>query len=314
MFHRFHPPRALRPSRPLPAAWMTAAGAALVLSLAACGQMPAAPSPSAGGPVPAAAAAASTPVGQTKGRALAHTAESARDVVARGALVLPARVTGGAVYAGPLKDAPVMVRGRAPVVVFMHGSSGLGLKAIGEWQQWLAGLGIASFAPDSFALPDRLTYTSPIDKDTYEGIHALRLSEVVLALRAVQAAPWADPARLVLAGTSEGSVPVARYAGGEFAGRILFAWSCENNYFVRQHGTALPADKPVLNVISLSDPFFSRGNAWLGNPSATGHCGPALKDHKLASVVLIPGAPHTLINLPAARQPVEGFLRELLKP
>ena len=31
---------------------------------------------------------------------------------------------------------------RAPVVVFLHGSSGLGLKAIGEWQLWLADLGI----------------------------------------------------------------------------------------------------------------------------------------------------------------------------
>jgi hypothetical protein len=31
-------------------------------------------------------------------------------------------------------------------------------------------------------------------------------------------------------------------------------------------------------------------------------------------VVLIPGAPHTLLNLPAARRPVEGFLTDLLKP
>jgi hypothetical protein len=59
-------------------------------------------------------------------------------------------------------------KARVPVVVFLHGSSGLGLKAIGEWQQWLATLGVASIAPDSFALPDRLTYTSPVGKDVYE--------------------------------------------------------------------------------------------------------------------------------------------------
>jgi hypothetical protein len=119
---------------------------------------------------------------------------------------------------------------------------------------------------------------------------------------------------MVLAGTSEGSPAVARYRGAEFAGRIIFSWSCEDNYFVRAHDTAIPADRPVLNVISLSDPFFSPSNSWLGNPAAKGHCGAALKDHKQASVVLIPGAPHTLINLPAARQPVEGFLRAVLKP
>lgn len=264
--------------------------------------------------VPAAVATAQAPAGGTQGHALVHTPDSARQVMARAMLVLPARATGGAVYAGPLVQAPTHVHARVPVVVFMHGSSGLGLKAIGEWQLWLAEQGIASVAPDSFALPDRLTYQSPIAPDVYEQVHALRLSEVALAVKAVQAAPWADTARLVLAGTSEGAVPVARYRGNEFAGRILFAWSCENNYFVRQHDTALPADKPVLAVISLADPYFSPGNTWLGNPDAKGHCGAALKDHRQASVVLVPGAPHTLLNLPAARQPVAGFLKDVLKP
>ena len=53
---------------------------------------------------------------------------------------------------GKFQDSPRTSGARVPVVVFMHGSSGLGLKAIGEWQQWLASLGWASLAPDSFAL------------------------------------------------------------------------------------------------------------------------------------------------------------------
>lgn len=281
-------------------------GASLV-TLAACTTAPTASPPTA-------AAAAKVPQGEIKGSARAHTADSAHGVMERAQLALPARVTGGAVYLGPLKNAPAQVHARVPVVVFMHGSSGLGLKAIGEWQQWLAEQGVASVAPDSFALPDRITYKSPIAIDVYEQVHALRLSEVALAVKAVQTAPWADTARMVLAGTSEGAVPVARYRGPEFVGRILFAWSCENNYFVRDHATALPVDKPVLNVISFVDPFFSRTNGWLGNPAATGNCGAALKEHKQASVVLIPGAPHTLLNMPAARQPVAGFLKDVLKP
>lgn len=251
--------------------------------------------------------------GEIKGQAIVHTPESARAAMANGALVLPAAATGGAVFTGAFKDAPRETRARVPVVVFLHGSSGLGLKAIGEWQQWLATMGIASFAPDSFALPGRVTYTSPVGKDFYEKIHALRGSEITLAVQALKDAPWADPRRMVLAGTSEGATAVARYAGDAFAARMIFSWSCEDNYFVETHRTAVRPEQPVLNVISATDPFFSRSNAWLGQPAAVGHCAAAFKDHPKASIVLIPGAPHTLLNLPAARQVVAGYLQDALK-
>lgn len=115
-------------------------------------------------------------------------------------------------------------------------------------------------------------------------------------------------AALGAGGQCEGAAAVARYKGQEFLGRIVFSWSCENNYFVRSHGTALPDDKPVLNIISSTDPYFpSPANSWLGNPTAAGHCAAALRNNKQASIVLIPGAPHTVLNLPAARHPVAGF-------
>lgn len=256
---------------------------------------------------------APAPQGEIKGQAIVHTPESARAAMANGALVLPSAATGGAVFTGAFKDAPRETRARVPVVVFLHGSSGLGLKAIGEWQQWLATMGIASFAPDSFALPGRVTYTSPVGKDFYEKIHALRGSEITLAVQALKDAPWADPRRMVLAGTSEGATAVARYAGDAFAARMIFSWSCEDNYFVETHRTAVRPEQPVLNVISATDPFFSRSNAWLGQPAAVGHCAAAFKDHTKASIVLIPGAPHTLLNLPAARQVVAGYLQDALK-
>ena len=254
-----------------------------------------------------------TPVGEIKGAAVVHTAASSAGVAQRAAVVLPATVTGGAVYVGTLANAPKDVKARAPVVVFLHGSSGLELKAIGEWQLWLASLGVASIAPDSFALPDRLTYKSPVGKDVYEKIHTLRASEISLAVQALRAAPWADMSRLVLAGTSEGGPAVARYRGNEFVGRMLYSWSCENNYFVQEHHTAV-ITQPVLNVMSSTDVFFSPSNSWLGNSAAKGYCGDALKDNKQATIVLIPGAPHTLLNLPATRTATAGFVRDVLKP
>ena len=177
---------------------VTLAPLALAAALLGCTAAPLAPQ------------AAAAPAGEIKGTAWAHTPQSLAASVQNAQVVLPAQATGGAVYAGKWSAVPASAKGRVPVVLFLHGSSGLGLKAIGEWQQWLATQGIASVAPDSFALPDHVTYKSPIDKASYERIHALRASEIAPALAAIQSAPWADTSRLVLAGTSEGAVPVAR--------------------------------------------------------------------------------------------------------
>jgi dienelactone hydrolase len=254
----------------------------------------------------------SQPAGEVKGTAFTHTPQSAEASIRNASIVLPSSATGGAVYAGHVATAPVVTR-KVPVVVFLHGSSGLGLKAIGEWQLWLASLGIASIAPDSMSLPDRIIYKSPVGKDVYEKIHALRSSEINIAIKALGTMPWADMNKLVLAGTSEGATAVTRYGGPEFMARIAFSWSCENNYFVEEHRTAVLPEKPFLNIMSSNDVFFSPSNSWLGNPAAKGHCGAVQKENKQASIVLIPDAPHTLMNLPAARHATEGFLRQLLK-
>ncbi len=254
------------------------------------------------------------PTGEIKGDAWVHTSESLANAVQQADVCLPAAATGGAVFCGKFKSLVQTTGKRVPVVVFLHGSTGLGLKAIGEWQQWLAVLGYASVAPDSFALPGHVTYKSPIDKDSYEKIHALRASEIAPMLAAVKNQSWADSAQLLLAGSSEGSVPVARYTGTEFAARILYAWSCESNYFVKEPQNAFEPAKPVLNVISATDPFFSRSNTWLGNAQAQGHCAAALKGNPRASVLLVPDAPHTLLNLPATRSATAGFLSQLGKP
>jgi hypothetical protein len=246
-----------------------------------------------------------------RGSAVEHTAQSAKNVVEQAQLALPPAMTGGRAFFGKWKEQPHVVQ-PGSVVLFLHGSSGLSLAAIEEWQKWLSSLGIASVAPDSFALPERLTYTSPIDKAIYERIHALRASEIVLALGALRQAGWADPARIVLAGTSEGATAVARNDDANFAARMIFSWSCEDNYFVQQHATRVIADQPVLNVISATDPFFSPANAWLGSPTARGHCAAALAAAKRALIVLVPGAPHTLINLPYVRALTRGFLERAL--
>ena len=133
----------------------------MALALTACASGPQAP-----GDVAASAPKADVPTGSTKGNATVHSAQSLKAAVDNAWVSLPASVTGGAVFNGLLKDAPRVV-GKAPVVVFVHGSSGVA-PAIKEWQKWLAtDLGVASLSADSMQLPDRMTYKSPIAKAQY---------------------------------------------------------------------------------------------------------------------------------------------------
>jgi hypothetical protein len=99
---------------------------------------------------------------------------------------------------------------------------------------------------------------------------------------------------------------VARYDGREFAARIVFAWSCEDNYFVVAHGTRLIVEQPILNAISAVDPFSLR--PILGAATQKGHCAAAFSDGKQAAVVLVNGAPHTLLDMLQVRAFTRSFL------
>jgi hypothetical protein len=109
-------------------------------------------------------------------------------------------------------------------------------------------------------------------------------------------------------------VAVARHADAQLRGRMIFSWSCETNYFVDAPRTAVLPEQPVLIVMSSTDTFFSAANPFLGNAAPVGHCGPVFASAKRASVVLIPGAPHTLMMLPAARAAAQGFVADVLVP
>lgn len=89
-------------------------------------------------------------------------------------------------------------------------------------------------------------------------------------------------------------------------GRMIFSWSCEDNYHVASHNSYLPDTLPVLNVMSATDKFFSQVNSYLDNPNALGHAGKVLANNPNAQVCAAARLlPHTLFNLPAQemRQP-----------
>ncbi len=203
-----------------------------------------------------------------------------------------------------------------PTVVFMHGSSGVN-EQIRIFAYWLAdSLGVATIVPDSMQTADRLTYSSPISPEDYEDIHKMRLQELTFAMRNLKNISFCD-GRVIIAGTSEGGVAAARFQSSEGTmtekARMIFSWSCEDNYHVRTHDTHISDDLPVLNIMSAQDKYFSQANSYLNNPNAVGHAGKTLANNHKAQIVLLPGAPHTLINLPQTRDMVQSFLMRILR-
>lgn len=249
--------------------------------------------------------------GSVKGTADRHTAESLEKTFRRGLLIAPFNF-----WEGPLEefaDGGVTLD-PLPVFLFAHGSSGI-TDAVREFGRRISALGFSFFAPDSFQLEDRITYTSPVARADYERIHAMRGQELEHAAARLREIPGFS-GDFVVSGTSEGGVAAARFrapAGMKEKGRIIFSWSCEDNYHVESHRTAIPDDVPVLNVMSAADKFFSRKNPWLDNPEALGHAGGTLEKHPMAEIVLIPGAPHTLFSLPQAQDAVKGFLARTVR-
>lgn len=248
--------------------------------------------------------------GTLTGTARRHTPETLAATWQKAFLVLPDG-RGGILETTP--DA-VTVVGKFPTVLFCHGSSGVN-DAIKTFGRWLARTMKAAFVvPDAMQLPDRLMYTSPIAREDYEIIHALRGQELANAVKELAAAPWFD-GRFVIVGTSEGGVTAARFdrtaSTVKEAGRMIFSWSCEDNYHVVHHDAKIPDDLPVLNVMSLTDKFFSPANPYLDNPTAKGFAADVLKGNTVSSIVLIPGAPHALLNLPQTQGAVTAFLKRL---
>lgn len=251
--------------------------------------------------------------GTITGTAKAHTQQSLKAVWEQAYLRLPA-TSERSLYAGLLSEAPGD-NAVFPVMLFMHGSSGIN-EQIRLFADWLAQtLGLAFVAPDSMQLPDRMTYSSPIPRKDYEIIHAMRSAELQYALNNLALQPWFN-GQVILAGTSEGGVSIARFhretAPVKERGRILFSWSCEDNYHVLEHGTDIPDDLPVLNIMSASDKFFSRANSFIDNSEALGHAAGTLARNTVSSILLIPGAPHTLLNLPQTHSAVKAFVERVL--
>jgi len=145
--------------------------------------------------------------------------------------------------------------GRLPVVLYMHGCTGIGnFKLFAK----IAAQGFVVVAPDSMARQYRPLQCNPETKTGGQNlfVYAFRQAEISFTLQQLQRLPWVDRRNIFLVGTSEGGVAAALYRGDEFRARVIAQWTCSGSSLVR--GLSAPDDEPVLAVAWADDPWNGR--------------------------------------------------------
>ena len=126
---------------------------------------------------------------------------------------------------------------RWPVVVYMHGCTGIGNF---NFFQRIARAGYVVVAPNSMARQYRPLQCDPRSKTGGYNlfVYDFRMAEISYALQQLSQAPWSDSENLFLIGASEGGVAAALYRGNAFNARIIAQWTCQGAPLVR--GIAAP--------------------------------------------------------------------------
>ncbi len=143
---------------------------------------------------------------------------------------------------------------KIPAVVYLHSCAGIGGMTY-QWAEALNKIGVAFFAPDSFARPGRekLCYAA----GTTNWRIQMRNEEALNAALQLKQQTWIDPKRLILVGFSEGAW--GAYDGDDFTAQILLASDCRYaRGWVRKsmqgsRRPAAPDGVAVLNVVGSRD-------------------------------------------------------------
>jgi dienelactone hydrolase len=183
---------------------------------------------------------------------------------------------------------------KAPAILMMHGCAGVVRGAVGH-RAYLMSEGYAIFEPDSVARPGRPPCKP--DRGGYSGtgfdrkqIGALRYEEIALALDRIHELPWVDHNRVVLMGISEGGWAVSRWEKPGFAAHIIVSAAC-----VADDGRPrAPENVPVLAMVGSQD----------------GHSCSVTRGVGGSRSIVIPGAPHDIMNRREVRDALDVFLRE----
>jgi dienelactone hydrolase len=203
----------------------------------------------------------------------------------------------------------VTVKRPLPVVIYLHGCTGIDPDHDARWGDFIKGLGYIAVLPDSMARPGRKSNCDPRTKRTgaFPQAHAMRMEEIRYALEQVKKSAWADTNNIFLMGHSEGAAAAARNRLVDFRGIIISGWTCTDSARPNFDGIFVPLETPILTLIWDHD-------AWYEGTPRQGSCANKFGERKKARQVLFHGTQHSTYDQREAREAVAQFLKENLAP
>ena len=178
-------------------------------------------------------------------------------------------------------DGHIKPGAKAPAVLVMHGCSGI-FGSPNSYQVFFMKHGFAVFEPDSFARPGHTCKYSDLGTRTEDLEHAFDK---------IRKLPWVDQDRILLMGISQGGAAVARWSKPGFAAHIILANNCEGTK------PRAPSNIPVLAVVGGDDEYYKGSSCDLDGLM------------KGSRSIVIPGAPHGIIDYEITKQAMEELLK-----
>lgn len=196
-----------------------------------------------------------------------------------------------------------------PVVIYLHGATGIDPDHDVRWGSFIKDLGYIAVLPDSMARPGRKpNYDSRTRRGgVFPAANAMRIEETRYVLEQIKKSTWADANNVFLMGHSEGGQAAARNRLPGFRGIIISGWTCTDSARPGFDGIFAPLETPILTLEWDHDAFRE------GTPQQ-GSCANKFGERKKAHQVLLAGTQHGTYSQREARDAVAQFLKENLVP
>lgn len=191
-----------------------------------------------------------------------------------------------------------------PVVIYLHGCTGIVDWHDYDWGRTLSSAGYIVVMPDSMAREGRIPNCDSSAKrgGIFPQAHDYRQQEITYALEQLKKSSWANLDKIYLVGHSEGGTAVARAEQTGTKANVILAWTCawRGDRFLA--GIHSPKDVPVLAIAAKND-------EWRVGKITEGRCVDNANGRKVTQIDL-DGSIHATTKYPESKPAVLEFLKK----